>query len=58
MLIHMAPSSYPWAKYEYLQDWPTWVNSGWVDAILPQIYRYDPNLYQQTLRENLNYVNE
>ena len=56
--IHMAPSSYPWAKYEYLQDWPTWVNSGWVEAVLPQIYRYNANDYLLTLQQNLKYVKQ
>lgn len=55
-LVHMAPSVYPWSKNEYLQDWPIWVKNGWVDGILPQIYRYDIDLYRQTLEQNLNQI--
>lgn len=41
VLVTMAPSVFPWSKDEYLQDWPTWLNEGYVDYIFPQIYRYD-----------------
>ena len=45
-----SPSIYPWSKFEYLQDWPTWVTNGWVDEICPQVYRYDFPAYQSALR--------
>jgi uncharacterized lipoprotein YddW (UPF0748 family) len=45
----MSPSVYPFSLNEYLQDWPTWVDSSWVDGIIPQIYRYDINAYKTTL---------
>ena len=51
MMVTMAPSVYPFSLTEYLQDWPTWVDSGWVDAILPQIYRYDIASYTTTLTQ-------
>ena len=51
--VSMAPSIYPWSKEEYLQDWPAWVQQGWVDAIHPQVYRYDIKAYKRTLRTNL-----
>lgn len=54
--MHMAPSVFSWSKYEYLQDWPTWVNNGWVDAIFPQIYRYSISAYTDTLSQNLNFI--
>jgi uncharacterized lipoprotein YddW (UPF0748 family) len=47
--ISMAPSIFPFSKSEYLQDWPTWVNKGWVDMICPQIYRYDITAYKAEL---------
>jgi uncharacterized lipoprotein YddW (UPF0748 family) len=52
--ISMAPSIYPFAKTEYLQDWPTWVNNGWVDMICPQIYRYDFTAYRAELMKIIN----
>ncbi|MFY7909225.1 MAG: glycoside hydrolase family 10 protein [Emticicia sp.] len=52
--ISMAPSIFPFAKTEYLQDWPTWVNNGWVDMICPQIYRYDIVAYKAELAKIIN----
>lgn len=52
--VSMAPSIYPFAKTEYLQDWPTWVNNSWVDMICPQIYRYDFTAYKNELNKIIN----
>ncbi len=52
--IAMAPSIFPFAKTEYLQDWPTWVENGWVDLISPQIYRYDIAAYRGELNKIIN----
>lgn len=49
LILSFAPSIYPWSKYEYLQDWPTWVENGWVDEIIPQVYRYDLKAYEKAL---------
>jgi uncharacterized lipoprotein YddW (UPF0748 family) len=53
--VTMSPSPYPWSLEEYLQDWPTWVDSGWVDAVIPQCYRYDINAYNATLQQQKTY---
>lgn len=37
--LHMSPTTFPFSKEEYLQDWPVWVENGWTDIILPQVYR-------------------
>ena len=52
--IIMSPSVYPFALNEYLQDWPTWVESGWVDGIIPQLYRYDIAAYRATVQSQKN----
>lgn len=54
--VTMAPSIYPWSKEEYLQDWPTWVEKGWVDQIIPQVYRYNLNAYTRALTANLDFM--
>lgn len=54
--VTMAPSIFPWSKEEYLQDWPAWVENGWVDAIIPQVYRYDIKAYTTTLDTNLEFM--
>jgi uncharacterized lipoprotein YddW (UPF0748 family) len=51
--VMMSPSVYPWSKEEYLQDWPTWMKNGWVDRVIPQIYRYSLKQYTETIDEIL-----
>lgn len=50
-----SPSPFPWGRDEYLQDWPTWVDSGWVDAVIPQCYRYDIGAYNASLLQQKSY---
>ena len=50
-MVTWAPSIYPWCKQEYLQDWPTWLEEGYADYILPQLYRYNINAYEKILKE-------
>jgi hypothetical protein len=38
LIISMAPSAYPWALQEYLQDSKAWIDQGLVDLIHPQLY--------------------
>ena len=52
-IVSMAPSIYPWSKENYLQDWPTWMENGYVDLVCPQLYRYDLAAYTQLLDEIL-----
>lgn len=49
--VSWSPSIYPWSKEQYLQDWPTWLNEGYADYILPQCYRYDLKSYENLLKE-------
>lgn len=59
LIVSMAPSIYSWSKEEYLQDWPEWLNSGNVDLICPQLYRYKIEDYQKLLDEIVNHqINE
>ena len=52
-IVSMSPSVYPWSKTEYLQDWPTWLEQGYVDMICPQVYRKDSTSYKNTLESTL-----
>lgn len=49
LIISMAPSIYEWSEENYLQDWPTWMNMGLVDLIIPQVYRYNIEAYTYEL---------
>jgi uncharacterized lipoprotein YddW (UPF0748 family) len=51
-----APSPYPWGKTNYLQDWPTWLTKGYIDRVIPQVYRSDISTYKTTLAQQLTYV--
>lgn len=53
-LVSMAPSIFPWGRDEYLQDWPTWVKKGYVDMIIPQLYRYELPDYKKILDDIVN----
>lgn len=57
-LVTWAPSIYPWSKEQYLQDWPTWLKEGYADFIIPQVYRYKLDAYEQTLKAIDNQVPE
>lgn len=51
LIVSWAPSIYPWSYDEYLQDWPSWLNGGYADLVIPQCYRYELPAYQSTLDE-------
>lgn len=50
-IVSWSPSIYPWSKEQYLQDWPAWLNGGYADYIIPQLYRYDIQAYEKILRK-------
>ncbi len=54
VIVSMAPSIYPWSKEEYLQDWPSWVKNGYVDLVIPQLYRQDLDAYIKVLNDIVN----
>ncbi|HPN37076.1 MAG TPA: family 10 glycosylhydrolase [Melioribacteraceae bacterium] len=49
VIVSMAPSIFPWSKEEYLQDWPMWVKQGYVDLVIPQLYRQNIDDYIKIL---------
>jgi len=49
LIVSMAPSIYPWSEEEYLQEWPTWLQKGYVDLVCPQVYRYNFEDYSRAL---------
>lgn len=48
-IVSWAPSIFPWSKEQYLQDWPAWLNGGYADYIIPQLYRYKIGDYEKVL---------
>lgn len=56
VMVTTSPSVHPFAKDEYLQDWPTWLDKGYTDLVIPQHYRYDFAAYQATLKQQLSFL--
>ena len=54
LLVSSSPSIYPWSYHEYLQNSKTWVESGIVDHIIPQLYRYSYSEYLYELNRSLS----
>ena len=50
LIMSFSPSIYSFSLTNYLQDWPNWIDSGYVDIVHPQAYRYDVASYKQIIR--------
>lgn len=50
IMLSFSPSIYSFSLTNYLQDWPNWIDSGYVDIVHPQAYRYDVSSYKQIIR--------
>ncbi len=53
LTVSLSPSIYSFSYDNYLQDWPTWLDSAYVDILHPQNYRYDIGSYKQVIRNML-----
>ncbi len=54
LTVSMSPSPYSFGYDEYLQDSPRWLDSAYVDAFHPQLYRYDLAAYRFEAQKALN----
>jgi uncharacterized lipoprotein YddW (UPF0748 family) len=45
--VVLSPSIWPFSVNEYLQDWPVWIDSGYVDIVHPQAYPPPPRSVSQ-----------
>ncbi|MCU0453745.1 MAG: family 10 glycosylhydrolase [Bacteroidetes bacterium] len=54
VLVTWSPSIFSWSFEEYLQDWPAWINGGYADLVIPQVYRYSIDRYTQALTSQSN----
>jgi uncharacterized lipoprotein YddW (UPF0748 family) len=50
-IVSLSPNSQDFAYRKYLQDWGTWVERGWVDELLVQVYRNDLNVFKTELAQ-------
>jgi len=58
IIISMAPSIHPWAREQYLQDWPAWFEKGYVEYVIPQVYRANFKDYKSTLAAQIKLLRE
>jgi uncharacterized lipoprotein YddW (UPF0748 family) len=58
-IVSLSPNAPDFSYRKYLQDWPTWVKSGWLDEVVVQLYRPDLVSLQQELdRPNLRSLSQ
>ena len=50
-IISLSPNPQTFAYQHYLQDWQTWVQRGWVDELVLQVYRDDLNRFTAELTQ-------
>jgi len=51
ILVSLSPNAQSFAYREYLQDWSTWVQNGWVEELVLQVYRDDLNSFIEQLEQ-------
>ena len=53
LIVSYAPVSYPRSFKFYLQDIPQWIEKGYVDLLVPQIYYWQVPAYKKQLRSTI-----
>ena len=48
-IISLSPNPKSYAYDNYLQDWPTWERSGFIEELVLQVYRDDPKAFKADL---------
>lgn len=56
LLVSFSPNPYPWCMQNLMQDWPSWLEGGYVDILSVQCYRETEESYRNTLEEAVGYV--
>jgi uncharacterized lipoprotein YddW (UPF0748 family) len=49
--VSLSPNSHYFAYQNYLQDWQTWVDRGFVDELILQVYRDDLKTFNAELKQ-------
>ena len=60
-VVSVSPNPAKFAYRFYLQDWPSWVEAGWVDELVVQVYRdelsdFERELEKPVLRRSLDLI--
>ncbi|MEM9089014.1 MAG: family 10 glycosylhydrolase [Cyanobacteria bacterium P01_F01_bin.53] len=51
-MLSLSPNPAKFAYRFHLQDWQTWVNQGWVDELVVQVYRDDMEQFESELSKH------
>ncbi|MEM6520960.1 MAG: family 10 glycosylhydrolase [Cyanobacteria bacterium P01_C01_bin.70] len=49
-IVSLSPNASEFAYDSYLQDWRTWVDQGWLDEVIVQVYRDDLAVLESELQ--------
>lgn len=50
-ILSLSPNSQSFSYQHYLQDWQTWIERGWVEELVLQVYRTDRDSFQRELHQ-------
>jgi uncharacterized lipoprotein YddW (UPF0748 family) len=50
IIVSMAPTYFPWAIEDWLQDWPQWLRLGIIDHLAPQLYQKQADKYESAIK--------
>jgi uncharacterized lipoprotein YddW (UPF0748 family) len=51
IIVSLSPNPQAFAYQAYLQDWQTWVERGWIEELVLQVYRNDLDSFQAVLNQ-------
>jgi uncharacterized lipoprotein YddW (UPF0748 family) len=55
--VTISNAPLPWGPEQFCQDWAPWINNGYLDLVIPQMYYTTNDLFTWRLSNELQYVN-
>lgn len=49
--VSLSPNPHPFAYEYFLQDWATWLDNGWLDEVIVQVYRNSVDSFVNVLEQ-------
>jgi uncharacterized lipoprotein YddW (UPF0748 family) len=50
-IVSLSPNPHPFAYEYFLQDWATWLDNGWLDEVIVQVYRNSVESFVNVLEQ-------
>jgi len=51
-IVSLSPNPHPFAYEYFLQDWATWIDNGWLDELIIQVYRNGLESFANVLEQS------